>query len=603
MADSQVDIIGPDAATTLDGLFGERARRTPDGVAYREFNEAHANWRDYTWSQIERQVARWQAALEREGLAPGDRVAIMLRNCTTWVTCDQAALGLGLVVVPLYTADRPDNVAYIVKDSGAKVLLFESEEIWATFAPVRAELAGLVRILCANPLKGAPDDPRLAYVEDWLPAEGGAVRHVSADAKKLASIVYTSGTTGKPKGVMLSHENMFSNAYAALTGKMAVRRDDLFLSFLPLSHTFERTCGYYLGIMAGAATAYARSVQLLGEDLQSIRPTVLVSVPRIYERVYAAIRQKLSEGPPLRRKLFEATVDIGWRKFEHAQGRGGWSPAFLLLPLLDAVVASKIRARLGGRLRAAMAGGAALPPDVARVFIGLGVTVLQGYGMTESSPIISANRPEDNLPASVGTTIPGVEVRIGEANALLARGPNVMMGYWNNPDATKAVLSHDGWLNTGDTARIDEHGHIFITGRIKEIIVMSNGEKVPPVDIEAAILRDPLFEQVMLIGEGKPYLSLIAVVNGDQWKAFCAETGSDPVANATLSDEGIRKRVLERASRQMKEFPGYAQVRQITVSLEPWTVENGLLTPTLKLKRPQVLNRFEAQLAAMYSGH
>jgi long-chain acyl-CoA synthetase len=401
---------------------------------------------------------------------------------------------------------------------------------------------------------------------------------------------------------MLSHYNMLTNAYAA-TGKMAVRRDDVFLSFLPLSHTFERTVGYYLCVMTGALTAYARSVQQLSEDLLSVRPTILISVPRIYERVYGAIRAKLAEGPPIRRKLFDKAVDVGWRRFEHAQGRAPRSAGFLLWPLLDALVASKIRARLGGNLRAALSGGAALPPEISRVFIGLGLTILQGYGLTESSPIISANSLEDNLPASVGTPIREVEVRIGENDALHARGPNVMLGYWNNPEATAAMFTADGWLNTGDTARIDEQGHIFITGRLKEIIVLSNGEKVPPVDVEAAIMRDRLFEQVMLIGEGRPYLSAIAVLDGDEWTKLAASLELDPEAEESLRDDRMLREVLARIGAQMREFPGFAQVRRVTVTRAPWTVENGLLTPTLKLKRARVLDHFQAELDGMYAGH
>ncbi len=597
-----VDTISVTEAKTLDGLFCERVRRTPNAAGYREYDETEGRWRDHTWKDIERQVARWQHSLQRDGVGAGDRVAVMLRNCTTWVIYDQAAMGLGAVVVPLYTQDRPDNVAYIIKDSGAKVLLLDSIEQWRAFEPVRDQLAGLVRVLLMKRPQGDTGDERVLYAERWLPEAATEVEHVNVDPMRLASIVYTSGTTGRPKGVMLSHNNMLTNAYAA-TLKMAVRRDDVFLSFLPLSHTFERTVGYYLTVMTGALTAYARSVQVLGEDLVSVRPTILISVPRIYERVYGAIQARLAAGPAIRRKLFQKAVDVGWRRFEHTQGRAGWSAAFLLWPLLDALVASKIRARLGGNLRAALSGGAALPPDISRVFIGLGLTILQGYGLTESSPIISANSIEDNVPASVGTPIRDVEVRVGDNDALHVRGPNVMMGYWNNAEATAAMFTADGWLNTGDTVRIDEAGHIFITGRLKEIIVLSNGEKVPPVDIETAIMRDPLFEQVLLIGEARPYLSAIAVLNREQWEKMAAALGIEAQADDALREAPVVRQALERVGAQMREFPGYAQVRRVTLTLEPWSVENGLLTPTMKLKRTRVMEKFGAELDEMYSGH
>jgi long-chain acyl-CoA synthetase len=400
---------------------------------------------------------------------------------------------------------------------------------------------------------------------------------------------------------MLSHRNVLTNAEACLKVVPVSSVDEL-LSFLPLSHTFERTCGYYLTVMCGAMTVYARSVQQLGEDLQTMRPTMLISVPRIYERIYGSIKSRLADGPAVRRKLFELAVDIGYARFEHAQGRGAWKPGFLLWPVLDVLVARKIMARLGGRLKTAFAGGAALAPDVSRVFIGLGLPVIQGYGLTETSPVACANRPEDNVPASVGKAVPGVEVRIGERNALMIKGPNVMLGYLNNEEATRGMIGADGWLNTGDTARIDEAGHVYITGRLKEIIVMSNGEKIPPFDIEAAISRDTLFEQIMLIGEGKPYLSVLANLSHSQWKKFAAEKNF-AVEPGALLDPTVEKALLARIAAQMKEFPGYAQVRRVKATLDSWTVENGLLTPTLKLRRSRVVEKFQAELDQMYTGH
>ena len=551
---------------------------------------------------MDRHVARWQAALEREGLKPGDRVAIMLRNSPEWVMCDIAALGLGLAVVPLYTQDRPDNVAYIINNAGCKVLLLEGEEQWKPMTEVRDQLAGLVRMLSVRPLAANHGESRLQSVADWLPASGGDSRHTGRDGNALATIVYTSGTTGRPKGVMLSHRNILSNAHACLTGVMATFHTDVFLSFLPLSHTFERTSGYYLAMMAGSTTAYARSVTQLGEDLQTIRPTLLVSVPRIYERVWSAIRSKLDEGPPVRKKLFLLAVDVGYARFEHAQGRGPWKASFLLWPILNKLVAGKVLARLGGRLRAALSGGAALPPEISRVFIGLGLPVLQGYGLTETSPVACANRPDDNVPASVGRALPGVEVRLGESDALLIRGPSVMLGYWGNPEATRQIMLPDGWLNSGDRARIDAGGHVFITGRLKEIIVMSNGEKISPVDVESAIARDSLFEQVILLGEAKPYLSVIAVLNADQWNKAAA-AGGVPAEAAALRSKEAQALVLKRVGAQLKSFPGYAQVRRTVLTLEPWTIDNGLLTPTLKLKRTKVMDKFNAEIDAMYAGH
>ena len=595
------DVIAPEIAKTLDGLFQERVRRSGAEPAYRNFDEP-GGWKDYTWGDVEKRVARWQAGFEADGLQPGDRVAIMLRNSVNWIVFDQAAMGLDLVTVPLYTSDRPDNIAYILQDSGARLLVFENADQWGLFAEVEGQLAGLKRVLCINPLSGPSPDPRLKSIADWVPKAAGAVKHVNHDSAKLTSIIYTSGTTGKPKGVMLSHRNMLENASAALQCFEVTTRD-LFLSFLPMSHTLERTAGCYLTMMAGACVAYARSIPQLGEDLVAIRPTIMISVPRIYERVYGTIKTRLAEGPAFRRKLFEYAVEVGWARFEHQQGRGPWKPAFLLWPILDRLVAGKVMARLGGRLRAAVSGGAALSPDIAKLFVGLGLPILQGYGLTETSPVVSTNRLDDNVPASIGKPIPGVQVKLGDKDALLVKGPNVMLGYWNLPDATKAMFTADGWLNTGDTARFDEAGHIYITGRLKEIIVMSNGEKIPPVDMEAAILQDNLFEQVMVMGEGRPYLTAFVVINQDQWTKLASQSGMPSAVDSIMRSEPAQKIVLDRVQRLIKSFPGYAQIHRVAVLAQPWTVENGLLTPTMKLKRAKVTEAYKKELEALYAGH
>jgi long-chain acyl-CoA synthetase len=418
----------------------------------------------------------------------------------------------------------------------------------------------------------------------------------------LASIMYTSGTTGKPKGVMLSHHNIIHNAYASLQ-TFTVYPHDSMLSFLPLSHALERTAGYYMSMMAGASVAYARSIPLLADDLKINSPTILISVPRIYERIYNAVHAKLEEAPPLRRKLFTLAVDVGWERFEYQQGRGKWSARQLLWPVLKKLVADKLMERLGGRLRLSVSGGAALPPKVSRLFIALGLPLIQGYGMTETSPVVSINRVEFNLPSTVGQPLQDIEVRIGEQNALLVKGPCNMRGYWNNPEATAATIDKDGWLNTGDTASINESGHITITGRLKEIIVMSNGEKLPPADMEGAIMRDRLFDQVVLYGEGHSYLIVLAVLNPEQWNALAQEVGVQANLRESLRDSRVEEVVLKRIADQLREFPGYAKVRRVSMSLEPWSVENGLQTATLKLKRARVFERFQNEITHLYEGH
>lgn len=601
MTPSTDHIITPEEAVTLHGLFLARVKRTPDAVAYRYFDVQQNAWMSFTWVQMRDQVARWQAALLAEGLAPGDRVAIMLRNCPSWVMFDQAALALGLVVVPLYTVDRPDSVAYIVNDSGARVLLFETNEQWQALCTVRDKMSGVQRFVGLENIK-QNDEPRLNSASDWLPSAAQLQAPYSAGPEQLATIIYTSGTTGKPKGVMLSHANILSNAYDTLN-TFQIFPDDLLLSFLPLSHTFERTLGYYLTVMTGSTVAYARSVALLGEDLQTIRPTVLISVPRIYERVYGAIRTRLEEGPALKRKLFNLAIDVGWARFLHQQSRGPWKISFVLWPILSHLVAKKILDKMGGRLRVAISGGAALSPEISRVFVGLGLPVVQGYGLTETSPVISASPLHNNFPDSAGQPIRRLQVRIGAQNALLVKGPNVMLGYWNNPQATRAMIDAEGWLNTGDTARISETGHIYITGRLKEIIVLSNGEKIPPTDMELAVQRDRLFDQVMVFGEGHPYLVALAVVNPESWKHFAEHIGVNADKPESLRDKRVEKQVIQHIAAQIHEFPGYAQIHRVLLLSEPWSIENGMLTPTLKIKRAQVVAKFSKEIKELYEGH
>jgi long-chain acyl-CoA synthetase len=382
-----------------------------------------------------------------------------------------------------------------------------------------------------------------------------------------------------------------------------VYTSDIFLSFLPLSHCLERTAGYYVPIMAGATVAYARSVQQLQEDLAFIRPTVLITVPRIFERIQAGIRSKLDKGPALTRRLFEVAVNIGNRHFEHIQGRASWHPKLLLWPLLKKLVADKLIARLGGRMRLAISGGAALSADNARTFIGLGLHILQGYGLSETSPVISVNRLDINLPSSVGPKVPNLEIRLGEHNALEVRGPSVMLGYWNNEAATKAMIAADGWLNTGDVASIDAQGRITITGRIKEIIVLSNGEKIPPNDMEAAILADPLFEQVMVVGEGKAYLGMLAVVNRERWVDAMHVRGLPADWPESLHSSQAKAYALQRVTQQIQSFPGYARIRRISLLSEAWSSDNGMLTPTMKIKRRKVLDHYQKDLAGLYDGY
>ena len=589
--------VAPD--DTLATAFAKRVSMTPGALAYREYDGASGRWQGSTWAETARMVGRVRAGLAAEPLAPGDRVAIMLRNCREWVWFDQAAAAQGLVTVPVYVDDRPDNIAYCLNDAGVKLLFAEGDEHLKRLAQVRAQMPGVLRIVTVK-AAAAQEDAAVRSLAQWLPTEPSGDPPVAVEAGSLATIVYTSGTTGRPKGVMLSHRNMLQNVLSGLGG-IDVFTGDVFLSFLPLSHMFERTVGYYLTIVSGSQVAFARSIPQLAEDFRTIRPTAIVSVPRIYERLHAAIQGQLHEAPPAKRRLFEFARRTGWALFEWRQGRGPWRPSFLLWPALRALVASKLLERLGGRLRIAVSGGAALNPQIAQTFIGLGLPIVQGYGLTEAAPVVSVNRLEKNDPASIGAVLPGIEIGFGANGVLLVRGPNVMMGYWNNPEATAAVMRADGWLDTGDQARIEE-GLLYITGRIKEIIVMANGEKVPPVDMELAIQLDPLLEQALVVGEGRPFLGALVALNMDEWSRVAGEAGLDPDPHGGGREEA-EKLVLRRIARQVHAFPGYAQVRRVALLTDKWTVDNGLLTPTLKPKRAQILERYRDRVADIYRGH
>lgn len=586
-----------DSATIAD-VFALRCRTSPNAPAYREYESATKEWRGVTWREIGELVARAHEGLRRDGLGVGDRIAIMMKNSVNWVLFDQAAYANGMVPVPLFVDDRPDNVAYILNDANVKAIVIDGEEHWKRLKTVRDQLGGLERLICIKAVVDA-DEPRLITLADWLPSAPGSFDRPATESTALATIVYTSGTTGKPKGVMLSHRNMLANVQSGLA-VYDVYPEDVFLSFLPLSHMFERTCDYYLNVVSGASIVFSRSIPQLAEDFRIIQPTVIFSVPRIYERFYAAIQEQLKKSSPIRRHLFEFAVETGWNKFEYEHGRGKWKPQYFLWPLLEKLVAKKLLDRLGGKLRFAISGGAALSPSVAKVFIGLGLPICQGYGLSEASPLLTVNLLEKNNPHSIGPVVPGVELRIGENGELMARGPNIMLGYWNNPDATRAVLTDDGWLKTGDQVHIDEHGYVTITGRLKDIIVMGNGEKVPPVDMELAIQLDPVFEQVLVFGEGKPYLSAVAVLNDDEWARAAADAKLDLTTDGNAKAE---KLLVQRIAKRIKDFPGYAQVRKVSVVKEKWTIDNGLITPTLKLKRSVIVNKYAATIESMYKGH
>ncbi|MBC5782131.1 long-chain fatty acid--CoA ligase [Ramlibacter sp. USB13] len=590
---------------TLAELLQWRVAVTPHGEAYRQFDPARSAWSGVTWQVFGERVARFARALVALGLQRGDRVALLLPNTLDAVTVDQAVLALGCVPVPMHAIDNPASIAYILADSGATLLVADTKEQWQAIAATGAVPATLRHVVLRECDK-TPEagSPAVLSMDVWLARGETAAVAESLEGpgeEDLATLVYTSGTTGKPKGVMLTHRNVLANV-KAIQQHLAPRADDLFLSFLPLSHTFERTCGYYLPIACGACVAFARSVQHLPEDMRTVRPTILVSVPRIYERVYAKV-QAMLEASPAKHRLFAWAQAVGWRRFCRAQKlpleQGGSALVDALAwPLLSRLVAKPLLAQFGGRLRVAVSGGAALSQPIAQTFLGLGLPIVQGYGMTESAPVVAANTPEDNDPATVGRPLPGVEVRIGENKELLVRGPNVMRGYWKREEDTARALA-DGWLHTGDQAAI-ENGRVRILGRVKEIIVTSTGEKIAPVDLEMAIVADPLFEQAYAFGDDRPFIACMVVLGREPWERLARGLGLDPADPASLQAPAAVHAALERIKELTKGFPYYAQPRAVALTLEPWTVENGLITPTLKLKRNNLVARYGDGIERLY---
>ncbi|MFT3821627.1 MAG: long-chain fatty acid--CoA ligase [Rubrivivax sp.] len=596
----------PQHAATLAELWRERAALTPQAPAYRAFDEAAAQWQTLNWQQAAARVARWRDALAALDLPRGSRVAILLPNGLDAMCIDQACLALAHVPVPLHAIDNPASIGYILQDSGAALLVAAERAQWSAIAAAGVPAPALRRVVVRAGAAAADASAAVLVtaVDDWLASGVPSADAPGPRPDDLAALVYTSGTTGRPKGVKLSHRNVMANLRAVLQ-RVQPGADDVFLSFLPLSHTFERTAGYYLAVARGSCVCYARSVALLAEDLMQQRPTLLISVPRIYERVHAKLAEAVKDSP-LKARLMELAIAVGWRRFRAAQGlppdADGKPRALdaLLWPLLDRLVAGPVRARFGGRVRIAVSGGAALPPAVARTFLGLGLTILQGYGMTETSPVVSANAPDDNDPASVGRPLDGWQLRIGDNRELQVRGPSVMLGYWNRDEDTARVLDAHGWLATGDQAEI-VGGRLYIRGRIKEIIVTSTGEKVPPVDLEQALCEDPLVEQAFVVGEHKPFIGAVVVLAAAPWRELAAGLGLDPQDPASLTNPRARDAVLQRLGSRAAHFPRYAVPRAVVLSLEPWTVENTMLTPTLKLKRLNLQARFEQELAAMYA--
>jgi len=592
------ELIGAECAGTLPGLLHERVQRSPLGVAYREYNNRSRCWTSHSWESIEIRAASFQAALAREDLNAGDRVAVWLPNCIDWVSFDMASLGLGLVVVPLYAHDSITNIARILSHCEARLLFLNTQQQWSDLLQHFRDFPTLSCVWVRE--SNGADLPRPAKsLTEVLPEAAASDFKIACSSDSLATIIYTSGTTDRPKGCMLTHFALLWNA-EAVTKHIIPRTDDTFLSILPLAHAFERTVGYYVPIIGGCTVAFARSIEHLPEDLKEIQPTVFLSVPRIYERAYDAIHAAAA-GNLLKVLLLRLSGRLGWQRFQAVQHRAPplGLAARLIWPVLEKRVARPIMERFGGKLRVVVTGGAPMPELVAEFLIAMGMPIVAGYGLTEAGPVVSANSIEDNLPASVGRPLKGVELSVSKEGELLVHSPAAMSGYWKNPTLTRKTLDADGWIHTGDVAKI-KNERLFITGRLTDILVLSTGEKANASLIEADIRRDELIDQILLVGEGKPFLVAICVLHQENWRAYAQESGLDP--DTPNSPEAIGN-MLVRISDRLKHYPEHAQIGAVYLLQSPWTVESGLITPTLKVKRGKVEQIFHKEIIKLYSGH
>lgn len=597
---------------TLCEFVPLRARQIPQTVALRQYDRKEKAWKDVTYASLDKQITAWRRALEALHLERGARVAILLNNSVDAVLADQAVLANGLIPVPLHAIDTPGSSAFILIDSQSSALITNKADRWGLIEKTNVPMPDLKHVILTEETGiNEKDEHRQILSKDiWL-ASGKDIQELPEGPKSedLAAIVYTSGTTGRPKGVMLTHHNVVENVIATLIHiAPAPKPGYIFLSFLPLSHTFERTAGYYLALGMACTITYNRSIMLLAEDLRTVKPDVLISVPRIYEKIYARINEQLGKKPAIARWLFNCAVNVGWRKFcaenKLPVPKSPWQFADSFTgPILKKLVADKVLEQFGGNLKVAIAGGAALNGKVARVFGGLGLAPIQGYGMTEASPIIAGNSLTLNQPDTVGKLFSNLQMRLApETHEIQIRGSSIMKGYWKRPEDTARVLDSEGWLSTGDVGEINETGLLRIKGRIKEIIVTSTGEKVPPVDLELALETDPLFSQAYVVGENKPFISAVTVLNPEEWKKLAAELKVS-ASEASLKLTSVRTAILKRVKAAAADFPHYALPRKVLLTLKPWTIENGLLTPTLKLKRTPLAKFFKKEIDEIYEKH
>jgi long-chain acyl-CoA synthetase len=592
----------------LIAAFAAQARRygKRDALVSRSAGE----WRALSWEGLASAWEETAAGLLALGVAEGDRVAILSENRPEWVMADLGCYAAGAVVVPLYWTSTPPQISFILADSATRAVFVGNSSHLARVLESASSLPALTAFICFD----APP-PELACRPGVLSLEELRVRgrgHLAAARPRLAAaaeamgdgtlatLVYTSGTTGEPKGVPLTHGNLLSNIRSCL-GAIDILETDHCLSFLPLCHVFERTAGYYLMLLSGVTIHYAESIEKVPDNLREVAPTILISVPRIYEKMHDRVAESVRSQPAPRRLVVSLCFAIGRAASRRLQ-TGRPVPVWLrpLRGLADRLVFARLRAAFGGRTRLLISGGAALNPRLAGFFHAAGVLVQEGYGLTETSPVVAVNRADDFRFGTVGKPLPGVEVRIASDGEICVRGPSVMAGYYRRPP-DEAVIDRGGWFHTGDIGHLDRDGFLHITDRKKDIIVTAGGKNIAPQAIEGALTADPFITQAFVFGEGRPFLAALVVPDWARVEKYLGRKGRPMSSRGELlRDPFVRAFLKRRIGLRLRRFSRVEQVRAFALLAAEFTMESGEITPTLKLRRSEIARRHAAELDALY---
>jgi len=592
---------------SLARMFWNRVEKSASAPA-QQFKDRGA-WKTLTWREVGDAVRELATGLIALGRRPGEAVGILSTSRAEWVQADFAIFSAGCITIPVYPTYPPDLIQYIVNDAGVKTLIVEDPTQLAKVLEVDAAMPGLEQIVIMHGYEGREPSPRIVTWEalrrlgrekaETLKVElASRVDGIKRD--DIATIVYTSGTTGPPKGVVQTHGNHLS-ALESADQTTSIAEGEVHLLFLPLAHSFARLESF-IGVHGGLCTAFAENIDKLRENLPETRPHFICSVPRVFEKVYAGAMARAEGGSLVKRKIFHWAVVVG-KEVSRLKQANRPVPTGLAVKyrLAEKLVFSKMQAALGGRLRFAVSGGAPLSREIAEFFHAAGILILEGYGLTETCPVLTNNRMDAFKFGSVGKPLPGVDVKIAADGEILGRGGNIAKGYFKKADATREVFLDDGWFATGDIGRFDEDGFLFITDRKKDLIVTAGGMNIAPQNIENLLKGDPFISQVMVHGDRRPYPVALITLNPDELAKFAREQGimaSDP--SVLAKHPKVMERVQRTVDHKNSELQSYAKIKKFAILPDDFTVENGALTPTLKVKRKVISERHRPVLDALY---